>query len=95
MVLVLRHPIIRMETENQDGKENKRMGIEWSLKQELGWNRNQNRMESQKQGKQNRKAKTSETEREAECGKKQNGNMERETMEYNKPGLSPSSSSHC
>ena len=40
-------------------------------------------MESQKQEKQNEKAKTLETEKEVECGKKQNGNMERGNMGYN------------
>ena len=56
--------------------------MERSLKQKIGWNRKYNRMESQK-GKQDGKAKTLEMEREAECGKKWNGNMERGNMGYN------------
>ena len=35
-----------------------------------------------RKGKQNGKAKTSETEREVEHGNKQNGNMERGNMQY-------------
>ena len=40
MVPVLRHPMIRMKTEKWDGKENKRIGTERSLKQKIGQNRN-------------------------------------------------------